>query len=471
MNISKRLLAISSILISLAIVPTSAYAQQDITKCATVTVSTATAKDLSALLADADCFGKAVVSASNSQVLRLKKAREIADGLTTAPAPTPTPTPTPTPAPTPDPAVIPGVGLPPIADNFDTNTGVFTNGRGIPAASPDRNGSFRLICLPGVLAYINPVESPPGTPSMHLHQTFGNLGANVNSNYTSLRTSGQSSCENPSSGPVNRSLYGIPAMLNGIGQVVKPDYWHVYYKRNPKSDPYCDFAVSGNHCVDVPPGLKFVAGYDMKTGTNSVIDPKGNFYWMSHWSCVGPKGEDRLAGKYAWDYRTLQQIMDSHLCQLGDNARLDIGGPDCWDGIHVDSADHRSHLAEARTPPPAGSGLPSFVCDSTHPYRFAAPGGFVMWTVDQEFLDGKWLFTSDQMARDMGQTVQAGQTFHYWYIMAWSPTVQEKWESNCEDKHLSCNMGELGDGTQMNILTTPRPTHVVVPIPPKPQGM
>ncbi len=49
-----------------------------------------------------------------------------------------------------------GVGLAPIADNFDTSTGVYTNGRGVPGESADRNGSFRLICQPGQLAYDDP---------------------------------------------------------------------------------------------------------------------------------------------------------------------------------------------------------------------------------------------------------------------------------------------------------------------------
>lgn len=73
----------------------TAFAQQDITKCATVTVSRATPADIPALIADAECFNSAVKSAANSETLRLKKARELAQQINPDPAPTPTPEPPP----------------------------------------------------------------------------------------------------------------------------------------------------------------------------------------------------------------------------------------------------------------------------------------------------------------------------------------------------------------------------------------
>jgi hypothetical protein len=31
----------------------------------------------------------------------------------------------------------------------------------------------------------------------------------------------------------------MPAMLNGVGGVVRPDFVSIYYKRRPSSDPEC----------------------------------------------------------------------------------------------------------------------------------------------------------------------------------------------------------------------------------------
>ena len=60
-------------------------------KCATVAVASAIEKDLAKLIADAQCYGKAAVSASTSQVLRLTKAAEIAAKGPAPVIPQPTP--------------------------------------------------------------------------------------------------------------------------------------------------------------------------------------------------------------------------------------------------------------------------------------------------------------------------------------------------------------------------------------------
>lgn len=365
-----------------------------------------------------------------------------------------------TPSPTSDGSTIVGVGLTQIADNFDANTGVYTNGRGIPAASPESSGSFRLLCTPGHLAYDDPVVLPGKSGKAHLHQFVGNTETNANSTYHSLRTTGQSTCQNIDGGPVNRSAYWFPAMLNGIGGVVKPNYWHLYYKRDPKGSPSC--TARGADCVGIPHGLRFVIGYNMETMRGGVTDPSSGFHWASRWQCYsGDLSTVRVDG---WQYRTLQSLMDSGLCRVGDVARLMLGGPACWDGKNVDSADHRSHLAYTINDP--AFSFPT--CPKTHPYVLPSPGGFIDFTVDQQFVDRKWLFSSDEMMRQMGHNVAAGETFHFDYIEAWSPTIKERWTRNCLDKRLSCNVGELGDGTQMTDAPNPLQRQQVVPVPPRP---
>jgi hypothetical protein len=95
--------------LALALPPAVAVAQQDATKCATVTVSKATAKDIPSLLNDAICFAKAATSATTSQASRLEKAAalaKVAPAPSPSPVPTPTPTPTPIPSPSPTPAPV-----------------------------------------------------------------------------------------------------------------------------------------------------------------------------------------------------------------------------------------------------------------------------------------------------------------------------------------------------------------------------
>ena len=80
----------------------------------------------------------------------------------------------------------------------------------------------------------------PGQPGKsHLHQFIGNTAADANSTYQSLRTKGGSTCDNRSTPDkaFNRSAYWMPAMLDGEGNAIRPDYALVYYKRIPAGQP------------------------------------------------------------------------------------------------------------------------------------------------------------------------------------------------------------------------------------------
>ncbi|RYF04348.1 MAG: DUF1996 domain-containing protein, partial [Oxalobacteraceae bacterium] len=140
------------------------------------------------------------------------------------------------------------VELPAIASNFDVNQYLVPSwGRGdIPASgAPDVVGAFRFICNPGQLLADDPIVYPGQPGRSHLHQFFGNTAANANSSYASLRTSGESTCNNM----LNRSAYWIPAMMNGRGKVVRPDYISIYYKRRAVNDPEC-LRMAAKGCRD-----------------------------------------------------------------------------------------------------------------------------------------------------------------------------------------------------------------------------
>jgi hypothetical protein len=121
-----------------------------------------------------------------AQLFSAKICRDSRGRFVKCPVPTPTPTPTPTPAPTPSPVT----SETPIPDNFDVSQAIEPtwygpNGRGgIAPASADPVGAFREFCAPGQLLRDDPLVYPgqPGV-SPHLHQFFGNLGTNGNSNW------------------------------------------------------------------------------------------------------------------------------------------------------------------------------------------------------------------------------------------------------------------------------------------------
>ena len=343
-----------------------------------------------------------------------------ADQPSSGPTQTPdTSTPPPTTDPTPSPSLL---GEAAIASEFDVNSELIP--APIPAsAAPDVVGAFRFICSAGQLLKDDPIVFPGQPGKSHLHQFYGNTGTNASSTYSSLRKSGQSTCMSP----LNRSGYWMPAMLDGKGNVVRPDHIQIYYKRRPKSDPKCsltsgDPKAEGN-CVDLPNGLKFVFGYDMVTGT----PPTGEAYF----NCKG-------TGATAAHYDNIPAAIAG--CVTGGQIGAVIKAPDCWDGKNLDSSNHRDHMAYS------GYGTWGYrKCPSTHPYvvpGFTLQAWYTIAPGDDLRL---WSLSSDAMHPELPH----GSTFHADFFMAWDPTIKGMWHDNCINKLLNCSAGNLGNGFMM----------------------
>lgn len=349
------------------------------------------------------------------------------------------------------------LGATPIASNFDINLGLSgTIGTNLPkSAAPDVVGAFRFICTPGQIDYIDPIVNP-GTASHHLHQFFGNTIVTRTSTYDSLRASGGSTCSrvgdiySPTAIALNRSAYWMPAMLNGKGSVVKPDHLTVYYKRLPSTDPRCDRDLSAKaigDCVDLPHGLRFIFGRDM---TDLSKPPTGGFNFRCN-NDVTTK-----------TFKTMKEAIDFCFATPSVKRRLGVAGnaPQCWDGQHLDTPDHRSHV-----------GYPSYgswgylKCPSTHPYAIPHFELVAWFTMDALKADmDLWTLSSDEMTGEA-----PGSTFHADFWMAWDPTVHGVWHGHCINKMLNCSAGILGDGRKLigaEVLPPPNPR--LVPIPPRP---
>jgi hypothetical protein len=342
--------------------------------------------------------------------------------LSSSPTPTPsaTPaTPTPvasqpaaTPASTPAPAAGSMSSVPtPIASNFDVNSGLVAswgNGAIPDTAAPDVVGAFRFTCRPSHEASDDPLVYPGQPGKSHLHEFFGNTAVNANTTYTTLRTTGESTCGNK----VNRSGYWQPAMVSASGTVLKPDEWAIYYKRAPAGSPEC--LRRATSCVPIPTGIRFIYGYDMLTGTPST----GSLFWK----CVSTNADSpTMAGALA-------------NCPNGSQLEARIEAPDCWDGVNVDSPNHRSHVAYGNYD------IGFYKCPSTHPVN-----------IPQFTLGSLWAVTdalrTASLSSDMG--MPQGSSFHADYFEGWDPGVKAMWEANCINKLLNCSGGDLGYGLQI----------------------
>ena len=334
----------------------------------------------------------------------------------------------------PSPTPFPKVGdFNVIPSNFDVNSELVPAwGTGaIPAsAKPDVVGAFRFICNASHLLYDDPIVYPGKPGASHLHQFFGNTLADANSTYASLRTTGMSTCESP----LNRSAYWMPAMMNGKGQVVKPDFVSIYYKRRPDTDPLCQ--KIGKACVDLPKGLRFIFGYNMlATGEAKT----GGGYW----NCDGTA--NNVAGAVPGHYPSIIEAAKN--CPAGASLGAVISAPECWDGVNLDSPDHRSHVAYSKY-----IGQSYAQCPATHPYVIPTFSLGAWYTTDATLdrsgtWDGtlnSWHLSSDEMA-----TSRPGTTFHTDWFGAWDDSVMAMWMGGCINGLLNCSGGDLGNGKQL----------------------
>jgi hypothetical protein len=321
-----------------------------------------------------------------------------------------------------------------VPSNFDINSEIIA--APVPASNaPDTLGAFRFICDAGQVLADDPIVYPGQPGKSHLHQFYGNTGANANSTYESLRTTGQSTCMSP----VNRSAYWMPAMLDGRGNVVRPDYVTIYYKRYPASSWQCTDGRVAKGCVALPNGLRFIMGRDM---LNLSAPPTGNFHFL----CDNNTG----------NWPTLQQALA--VCSAGHHIDAVVDAPTCWDGKNIDSPNHRDHVAYMVD---SHMGYP--MCPTTHPYIIP---GFVMganYLVVAGEDTSKWAFSSDSMAPNE----PAGSTFHADWFGAWDNTVMAMWTDNCINKLLNCSAGILGNGKQIKMYSgfswTANPRLVPIP--------
>ncbi len=323
----------------------------------------------------------------------------------------------------------PGQGqLPRLASNFNTRPLLVPSwGVGeVPRSNrPEVIGAFRFTCSAGQLRYDDPIVFPGQPGKSHLHQFYGNLSADAYSTYGSLRLKGDSTCGNM----LNRSAYWMPAMLDGKGHVVRPDYVTVYYKRLPETSPECQ--ISGKACVALPRGMRYIFGYDMATGKG------GHFYF----NCDGPTAKP---GHYP------DIVEAGKNCPVGNRLGVVITAPDCWDGKQLNSSNHRNHVGYT-----AYNDRGQLICPKDKPYIIPVFTMAAWFTVDEN-LDksgqwspgtSTWSLSSDKMPGM--PMMRPGSTMHADWMGAWDDDVMKMWMDNCINKLLSCNGGDLGNRWQM----------------------
>lgn len=302
---------------------------------------------------------------------------------------------------TPAPGTTPGHGAAPFPAGFaGYNTERLQATDEMPEG-PTQTGAFRLRCQASHFAFDDPIVFPNQPGRSHLHVFFGNTGANAASTTESLTSSGNSTCNG---GTVNRSSYWAPAVIDmRTNLAVLPTASDFYYKTG----------YNGVRPADIKPfpkGLRMIAG-----------DPKNAsaIAYGSHYSWV-------CRNNYPQNGQSLQN------CAVGDQLEMSLSFPQCWDGVNLDSPDHKSHMAYANNG-----------CPRSHPVALPEVSMHVLYPITEPNQATHWRLSSDTY------NGPAGYSTHGDWWNGWNQTHLETWVRDCNVASMDCHSHLLGRGRLM----------------------
>jgi hypothetical protein len=282
--------------------------------------------------------------------------------------------------------------------------------------APAGGGAFRETCDVALAGFFDPVASP-GMAMSHLHTFLGNTGVNPNS--TSLLASGNSTCRG---GIANRSSYWFPTLLDGTKPVF-PVESLIYYKAGVFSSKVsADGWQPAVKFENIPSGLKMIAGDAMAKA------PLATFSYR--FKCDDGKGRVYALGS----------VLPT--CDPGSKLYQEVFFPQCWDGVNLDSPDHKSHMSYAIQVRNAGDprNWSHYECPKTHPK-----------VLPQISFQISYLTTSKnlRLSSDADLSVPAGYTSHGDVLIAWEPSISASFVENCIRALKDCHGHLLGDGREI----------------------
>jgi len=272
------------------------------------------------------------------------------------------------------------------------------------AASP--GGQFLVQCG-------GPVRSAPDDPIVggvsHNHEFYGNRSIGLGSTYSSL-TASATSCHDPH----DKASYWHPTLYVGGNRAVLPKST-AYYTAHGKSR---------GSMTSWPAGLKIIAGDSHATGPQPTR--------IVYWGC----GNGSSVSKVAFVPQ----------CKSGDTGlTVHVLFPDCWDGVHLDSADHKSHMAYSV----------SDQCPSTHPVSLPTLIIRWQWTNLTPAPGDVTLASCNNGTCDSSGSPY---TMHSDWINAWDQPVLDALVSKCINGGIDCPAGTSATPGSTTPTTTPGST-------------
>ena len=263
--------------------------------------------------------------------------------------------------------------------------------------SPSDIGAFREACNFSHMAADDPIVYPGQPGASHMHTFFGNSQLTAFSTADSVMNEGGSTC---AGGTLNRTGYWIPTLIDTrTGQPIVAHGSNFYYKQGY-------LGVKSGTMQVFPKGLRMIAGDSASTTPND-------------------RGQVRIdCSSGGGSYVSMPN------CAVGDLLFMSIIFPQCWDGINLDSPNHKSHMAYA-----TGNG-----CPSTHPVPLPEIAMNVTYLVTEANSGAFWRLSSDKNA------LPGGYSLHADWFNGWDATINKDFLAGCVNKNTDCHNHLLGDG-------------------------
>ncbi|GJE85355.1 DUF1996 and WSC domain-containing protein [Phanerochaete sordida] len=268
---------------------------------------------------------------------------------------------------------------------------------------------------PIVYERLDPIVNP-GALGTHLHAFMGANNVDRSANYAQNRNA---KCTSVPFQDVDKSSYWAPTMQYQDQQTktftIMEPVFNIYY--------FFDRNGPGETVKAFPQGLRMVAGNPMRDTYNAsnFADQAVSFVCLDY---SGTVSNDPA-------YAERKDINFPNINACKDGIRMQVFFPQCWDGVNLDSSDHKSHMAYPVDNYNGGT------CPSSHPvhtvaifyeqiipvspYNYWGEGAYVLSTGDP-----------------------TGLAYHADFLMGWDQSVLQDAVDNCHNMN--------GDITKCQVL-------------------
>jgi Domain of unknown function (DUF1996) len=272
---------------------------------------------------------------------------------------------------------------------------------GSPAPSPVSSirGSFLSVCAYSHRAMDDPIVTPGMFGMSHSHDFAGNKTTDAASDLASLRAAA-TTCDRFQ----DTAAYWAPTLYDS-GTATAPRVFRVYYR---------PAIVDQRKVRAFPAGLKMIAGNAAATRPQSLK--------VVAWACSidGPE----------------VPVREVPTCRADQPLRLRIIFPSCWDGKHLDSKNHRSHMA--------------------YPVRQACPADHHVALPELTFS------IRFRVAGGAGITLACGNAYcgHADFFNGWKSSTQRRLVRSCIRAGVTCGSPTTTSLSSASAQAAPTPTSV-----------